>query len=349
MVKPGRSSRRSAWKILPEDTTIGAGMGGRRGDQHQRRELVLAVALMVLIGAITFFRHDFLRIENLRDILDGAAPAAAAAAGMTALIVCAEIDISIGSVLAVCAVAAALLAKRGWPMPAVATASILTGAALGSLNGWLVAGCGVPSIVATLATMGGLRGAMIWWTGGDWVRDLPASFTALSNRSFFGLPATAWVAALVVAVMAFFLARTRPGRQCYAVGSNRRSAELSGIRARWVVFRTFAMLGALVGLAAMLFASRFSVVQTDAGQGFELLVITAVVVGGTNIFGGEGTVLGSVLGVLLLAVIGPALTFVQKLTGITAEWEPAVQGLLILVAVLWDSSGRREAVRTGAS
>src|SRR5207248_3418169 len=146
--------------------------------------------------------------------------------------VCAEIDISIGSVLAVCAVAAALLAKRGWPMPAVALASVVAGAALGALNGWLVAGCGVPSIVATLATMGGLRGAMIWWTGGDWVRDLPPSFMALSSHSLLGLPATVWVAAVAVAMMAFFLARTRPGRQCYAVGSNRRSAQLSGIRVR---------------------------------------------------------------------------------------------------------------------
>jgi ribose/xylose/arabinose/galactoside ABC-type transport system permease subunit len=316
---------------------------GARRRGGQRREAVLAAALVVLVTGITLFRHDFLRAENLRDILDGAAPAAVAAAGMTALIVCAEIDISVGSVLAVCAVAAALLAKHGWPMPAVAAGSILAGAALGALNGWLVAGCGVPSIVATLATMGGLRGAMIWWTGGDWVRDLPPSFMAMSSRSFLGLPATVWIAAVVVTGMALLLARTRTGRQPYAVGSNRRSAELSGVRVRWVVFRTFVMLGALVGLAAILYASRFSVVQTDAGQGFELLVITAVVVGGTNIFGGQGTVLGSVLGVLLLSVIGPALTFVQKLTGITAEWEPAVQGVLILAAVLWDSSSRREA------
>src|SRR5205814_7580873 len=104
-------------------------------------------------------------------------------------------------------------------------------------------------------------------------------------------------------------------------------------------------LGGLVGLSALLYASRLGVVQTDAGQGFELEVITAVVVGGTNIFGGQGTVLGSVLGALLLAVIAPALTFVQTLTGIRAEWEPAVQGTLILAAVLWDSAARREAAR----
>src|SRR5439155_3464140 len=148
--------------LVGKEAAISAGGWAGGTERRQGREAVLGVALLVLIGTITLFRHDFLRAENLRDILDGASPAAVAAAGMTALIVCAEIDISIGSVLAVCAVAAGLLAKRGWPMPAVALASVLTGAALGALNGWRVAGCGVPSIVATLATMGGLRGAMIW-------------------------------------------------------------------------------------------------------------------------------------------------------------------------------------------
>lgn len=311
----------------------------------RRREAALGLTLVLLVAAIALFRRDFLAPANLRDILDEAAWPAVAAAGMTALIVAGGIDISIGSILAVCAVAAASLAKQGWPLPGVAAAAILAGVGLGALNGVLVARFDIPPIVATLATMGGLRGFMIWRTGGDWVRDLPPSFRAISEDRLLGLPLTVWIAAVTVTLMAFFLARTRPGRQCYAVGSNARSAELSGIRVRWVTLRTFMILGGLVGLSALLYASRFSVVQTDAGQGFELLVITAVVVGGTNIFGGQGTVLGSVLGVLLLTVIRPGLTFVQQRTGINAEWEPAVQGALILAAVLWDSTARREAAR----
>jgi rhamnose transport system permease protein len=306
---------------------------------------VLLFALLALVGTISLFRRDFLYAANLRIILDNAAAPAVAAAGMTALIVAGGIDISVGSVLAVCAVAGATLAKQGWSLPGVAAAAMLTGAALGAFNGALVAGFGIPPIVATLATMGGLRGFMIWRTGGDWVPDLPPSVRALSVDHFFGLPATVWIAALVVAGMGLFLARTRPGRQCYAVGSNARSAQLSGIPVRWVTLRTFVALGALVGLSALLYTSHFTVVQSDAGQGFELQVITAVVVGGTNIFGGQGTVLGSALGVLLLAVISPALTFVQDVTHINAAWEPAVQGALILAAVLGDSSARREAAR----
>ncbi len=265
---------------------------------------------------------------------------------MTALIVSGGIDISIGSVLAMVAVAAGLLANAGWPMAGVTAAAVGVGAALGLLNGALVARFGIPPIVATLATRGGLRGVMVWWTGGNWIRGLPPSFNVLSTTRPLGLPLTVWIAVLVVAAMALYLARTGSGRQCYAVGSSPRSAELSGIRVRWVTLRTFVMLGALVGLGALLYVSPFRFVQTDAGQGFELQVITAVVVGGTNIFGGQGTVLGSALGVLLLAVIRPALTFAQEQTGLKAEWEPLVQGLLILVAVLWDSAARREAARS---
>jgi ribose/xylose/arabinose/galactoside ABC-type transport system permease subunit len=306
---------------------------------------VLFITLVVLVGAISLFRRDFLQPGNLGDILESAAAPAVAAAGMTALIVAGGIDISIGSILAVAAVAGALAAKQGWPFPGAAAVAVLVGAGLGAFNGLLVARFSIPPIVATLATMGGLRGFTIWWTGGEWVRGLPLSFRWPSLQHFLGLPASVCIAAVAVTAMALFLARTRSGRQCYAVGSNARSAELSGINVRWVVLRTFTVLGGLTGLSALLYAARLSVVQPDAGTGFELQVITAVVVGGTNIFGGQGTVLGSVLGVLLLAVISPALTFMQTLTGIKAEWEPAVQGALILAAVLADSAARREAAR----
>lgn len=307
----------------------------------QRREAVLAAALLLLITAITTLRHEFLSPENLRNTLENAAPRAVAAAGMTALIVAGGIDISIGSILAVAAVAAAMLAKQGHPLFLVAGAAIGAGLVLGCLNGALVGRFGIPPIVATLATMGGLRGFMVWWTGGNSIRDIPPAFNFLSTQQMIGLPLSVWIAGLIALGMGLFLERTRPGRQCYAVGSNPRSAELTGISPRWVTFRSFAVLGALTGLAALLYISPFSFVQTDAGQGFELEVITAVVVGGTNIFGGQGTVLGSVLGVLLLSVIRPALTFLQGPTGFRAEWEPAVQGTLILATVLWDALARR--------
>jgi ribose/xylose/arabinose/galactoside ABC-type transport system permease subunit len=148
--------------------------------------------------------------------------------------------------------------------------------------------------------------------------------------------------------MSVYLSHTRAGRQHYAVGSNPRSAELSGVRVGWVTFRSFVLLGALVGAAGFLYACRFSRLSQPIGAGFELGVITAVVVGGTDIFGGRGSVLGSALATVLLSTIGTALTFLhsylrqQFALELPSEVQPAIQGLLILAAVLYNSLGRRD-------
>jgi ribose/xylose/arabinose/galactoside ABC-type transport system permease subunit len=256
---------------------------------------------------------------------------------MTALIVCAEIDISIGSILAVCAVAAAELAKAGWPAVAVWVASLGVGGALGALNGALVAYAEIPSIIVTLGMMGLLRGLMTWITGGVWIRDLPPAFSAWTEARLLGLPLPVWAAAGVAGSVGLAMGRMRWGRWFYAVGSQARSSRLSGVPVRQVRFGAFVLLGALVGMAAFVFASRFSLVQSNAGHGFELQVITAVVVGGTDIFGGRGTVVGSMLGVLLITTVETALTFLR----VAPEWVPAVQGALILAAVVGDALGGR--------
>jgi ribose/xylose/arabinose/galactoside ABC-type transport system permease subunit len=141
----------------------------------------------------------------------------------------------------------------------------------------------------------------------------------------------------VAATVGLAMARLRWGRWFYAVGSQARSSRLSGVPVKKVTFGGFVLLGSLVGMAAFVFASRFSLVQSNAGHGFELQVITGVVVGGTDIFGGRGTVLGSMLGVLLITTVETALTFLR----VAPEWVPAVQGALILAAVVGDSFGGR--------
>jgi ribose/xylose/arabinose/galactoside ABC-type transport system permease subunit len=148
------------------------------------------------------------------------------------------------------------------------------------------------------------------------------------------VPLALWVTTAVGVGIGLLLARTRPGRRLYAVGSSAQAAKLAGVPVAWVTFRAFVLVGVLVALAALVYATRFTVIQSNAGKGFELQVIAAVVVGGTDIFGGRGTLAGTYLGVALLAVIGTALTFLH----VPAEWEPAIQGVLILGAVM----GRRQ-------
>jgi ribose/xylose/arabinose/galactoside ABC-type transport system permease subunit len=304
---------------------------------HHRREAGVAALLVLILLVVGALRPGFLQPGNLRDILVNSVTPAIAAAGMTALIVGGAIDISIGSILAVCAVAAAGLAKAGWPIAGVLAAALGLGGLLGGINGALVAYAGIPAIIVTLGMLGVWRGLMTWITGGVWIRDLPPAFSAWTERHLLGLPLPVWTAAAVAAAVGLVMARHRWGRWFYAVGSQPRSARLSGVPVRKVTCSAFVLLGALVGLAAFVLASRFSLVQSNTGRGFELQVITGVVVGGTDIFGGRGTVLGSMLGVLLITTVETALTFLR----VAPEWVPAVQGALILAAVLGDALRRR--------
>ncbi len=306
-----------------------------------KREAGVAALWVVTLRGVGARRPGFPVGGNLRDILVNSVTPAIAAAGMTAVIVAGAIDISIGSILAVCAVVAAELARAGSPTVGVLVAALGTGGLLGGLNGALAAYAEIPSIIVTLGMLGVLRGLMTWITGGVWIRDLPPQFSAWTGARLMGLPLPVWAAGLAAAAVGLAMARLRWGRWVYAVGSQPRSARLSGVPVRAVTLSVFALLGALVGLAAFVFASRFSLVQSNAGRGFELEVITGVVVGGTDIFGGGGTVLGSLLGVLLITTVETALTFLR----IAPEWVPAVQGALILVAVLGDAvgGGRRKA------
>lgn len=305
------------------------------------REVSVAVALAGLLLVLAGAAPSFFAWGNLRDVLVGNAPVLVAAIGMTLVILARQIDISIGSQFAICGVAAGLLAKAGWPMPLVGSGTVVLGALLGSLNGALVAGLGMPSIVVTLATMVMLREGLRWATEGVWVQDLPAGF------QWFGLGQSAGQALIVVAagavfaVLAWGLANLAAGRAVYATGSDPEIARLRGLSPRGVVFSVFTAMGALTGLAALLTAIQFIDVQTNAGVGLELKVIAAVVVGGTAISGGRGTPLGTLLGVALLGVIGPALTYL----GSQAYWDRALQGLIILAAVASEAGSKQRSAR----
>src|SRR5947209_1466445 len=191
-----------------------------RSSGHQvisRREAGVAALLAAILLVVGLLRPGFLSAGNLRDVLVNSVTPAIAAAGMTVVIVAGAIDISIGSILAVCAVAAASLAKVGWPTAAVLVAALGLGGLLGSLNGALVAFGEIPSIIVTLGMLGVLRGLMTWITGGVWIRDLPPRFSAWTERSILGVPLPVWAAAAVAGAVGVGMARLRWGRWCYAV------------------------------------------------------------------------------------------------------------------------------------
>jgi rhamnose transport system permease protein len=222
-----------------------------------------------------------------------------------------------------------VLAREGLPMPLVAVATMLAGAGLGAINGVLVARLGLPAIVVTLATLVAWREGLRLATEGVWVQDLPAGFQWFGLGQDAGRWLIAGVAAAVWAVAAWALGYTPAGRAVYATGSDAEVARLLGVRPPAVILGVFVAMGALTGLASLLSAVQFIDVQANAGVGLELSVIAAVVVGGTAVSGGRGTLTGTLAGVALLATVGPALTFL----GAPAAWERALQGAIILAAV----------------
>jgi rhamnose transport system permease protein len=309
-----------------------------------RREASVAVAIVALGLVLAFAAPGFFAHDNLGDLFLANLPVLIVALGMTLIILTGEIDISVGSVFAISGVVAGLLAKAGLPMPLVAVSACVVGAALGGLNGALVAYVRIPSIVVTLATMVALRDGLRWATDGAWIQDLPADFQWLSlTQASYPFVALGTAAALTL-TFAWGLGHLAAGRAVYATGSNREAARLAGLHTAFVTFAVFALAGGLTGLAALLNSVRFNQIPSNAGLGLELKVIAAVVVGGTAISGGRGSVAGTVLGVILLGAIGPALTFL----GVSAYWERAIQGAIILAAVAFDALRDRPVTHTVA-
>jgi rhamnose transport system permease protein len=296
------------------------------------RELSVASAIIALALVLAVAAPGYFSAENLSDLFLANLPVLLVAIGMTLVIVAGEIDISVGSIFAICGVAAGILSKSGVPVLLACAAACLLGAVFGSLNGALVAYLGIPSIVVTLATMTALRDGLRWATEGAWVQDLPPAFQwlGLTQREFPFVATTLTV--MVTAAFAWGLRHVAAGRAIYATGSNPGAARLAGLNTSAVKAMAFTVLGTLTGLAAVLNAVRFNQIPSNAGIGLEMKVIASVVVGGASVAGGTGSVMGTVLGVILLATIGPALTFL----GVNAYWERAIQGGIILVAIAAD-------------
>src|SRR5579859_7153552 len=307
--------------------------------QRYGRELSTAIALAGLLLAVAITAPSFFQPRNLEQTLVNNAAVLIVAIGMTMVILVGQIDISVGSQFAIAAVATGLIARAGAPTFVAVMCGAAAGGVMGLCNGVLVARFGIPSIVVTLATMIALRDGLRWTTQGRWVQDLPPNFQwaglGQSNGELLMLATTG----ALLAAFAWALANLRAGRALYATGSDTEAARLAGISPPRVICWVFVLAGSLTGLAAALNAIRFREVQSSAGVGLELKTIAAVVVGGAAITGGRGTLLGTLIGVLLLGFIGPALTY----AGVSAYWEKAIQGFIILAAVAADATRKARA------
>lgn len=295
------------------------------------RELSVAAALLVMLALLAVLAPAFFQPQPLLSLATREAPTLVVACGMALVIISRQIDISVGSQFSVCGVCAGLLAASGWPLAATLPAAVGAGALLGAVNGALIAGLGLPSIVVTLAMMVTLRQGLNLARQGQFV-NLP------DGVQWFGLGQSSgqWLivgfALLLLVALALAMRHLAAGRYIHAIGSDAEAARLAGIRPRLGTFLVFVLMGGLTGLAAMLNVVQSPQVQPLSGLGLELKVIAAVVVGGVAISGGRGNLWGAFAGLLLLACIGPALTHLH----VEAYWEKAIQGAIILLAVVAD-------------
>ena len=300
----------------------------------KKRELILLVSLVSLITIISLRAPRFLNIGNFRDILDDTSLLAMVAMGQFMVILIAGIDLSVGAGVALTGMSVALLHQYHPQIPifAIVLLSVLIGFSLGSFNGILVSLLRIPPIIVTLGTMSIYRGFVFVISGGTWVsaHEMSDAFKNLPRGGFLGVSNLLFVAILCVIIFGIFLKYTRTGREIYSVGGNETASQYAGINLKKIKYLPFMLAGSIYGLAGLLWVARYASAQSDTALGFELQTIAACIVGGVSIFGGSGTTLGVVLGVLLLGIVNNALTQIN----VSPFWQMGLQGLIILVAVI---------------
>jgi len=309
------------------------------------QSLIALVVLCILLGVLT---DKFFTASNGLNVLRQVAVNVCIATGMTLIVLTGGIDLSVGSVLALCGAITAGLLKNGIKMPSAdlfigftllgaVLAGLIIGALLGLFNGITITKFKVPPFVATLAMLTIARGFTMLYTGGHPVSNLGTSFAWIGTGSLIGIPVPVWIALLVVLIASFITRQTRLGRYIYAIGGNETAARLSGIRINKVKLIVYSLGAALAAVGGVIVTSRLDSAQPNAGLSYELDAIAAVVIGGTSLNGGKGSVGGTVIGAVIIGVLNNGLV----LLNVSPFWQQVVKGGVILLAVIIDRVGEK--------
>jgi len=301
------------------------------------------IALFILCLAISLSTDKFLTVDNTWNVMRQISVNICIATGMTLVILTAGIDLSVGSVLALAGAISAGLLKEGLSYPGVnlfigftllgaVLAGILVGMLLGWINGWAITAFKVPPFVATLAMLTIARGLTFLWTNGFPISNLGFSFNYIGTGWFLGVPLPVWISGIIVLFAIVLTQKTRLGRYIYAIGGNEAAARLSGIRVNRVKRAVYVIAGALAAAGGVIATARLDSAQPNAGASYELDAIAAVVIGGTSLSGGRGSIAGTVLGAIIIGVLNNGLV----LLNVSPFWQQVVKGLVILLAVIID-------------
>ena len=298
------------------------------------------IALIVLIAVVSVLNEYFFTVDNILNILRQTSVIAILAAGMTLVILTAGIDLSVGSILALCGAFAASMISLEIPVLIAIPVALIGGAALGSITGLIISKGKVQAFIATLVMMTLLRGVTMVYTDGRPIStgftDIADNFAWFGTGYMFGIPVPVWLMIFVFSAIWYLLNHTRFGRYVYALGGNESATKLSGINVDRIKIGVYSICGLLSALAGIIITSRLSSAQPTAGMGYELDAIAAVVVGGTSLAGGRGYIMGTLIGALIIGVLNNAL----NLLDVSSYFQMIVKAVVILLAVLVDNKNK---------
>lgn len=296
-----------------------------------RHEMILAVLTVLALVVLAFMSDKFFTTENLLNQGRLMSEVGLVALAMTFVIVTGGIDLSVGSILGLTAILLGVFWQNlGMPLPLAMVAALACGTFAGFVNGLIITRFSVPPLIATLATLALYRGLAEGISQARSVRGYPEWFFFLGQGEILGVPVQLWLLGIATVLTAVLLGMTPFGRATYAIGANETAARFSGIRVNATKLWIYTMAGFLSGLAALIFVSRVTTTRSDMGTGLELDVITGVVLGGTSIFGGKGTIIGTALGLILIQALKNGLS----LSGVKGDGTIVVIGVVLIAAIL---------------
>ena len=302
-------------------------------DRSNYQKLVIVGVLLLIMAVLTILSRDFLTITNVTNVLRQVSTTVIAGSAVTLLMISGNFDLSIGSIMAISGTMHALMVVWGVPIPLALALCVLIGVVVGLVNGALVVLLDVPSFIATLGTMYAVRGAAWVITGGNSIsRGLSKSYTVLGRGYIGPVPISILITLVIFAVFYFIQRKTLLGKYAYAIGGNRRTALLSGISVKKVGVTLYVLVGALSAFAGAMLSSRLGTGNASVGSGFEFDVVVAVILGGTSLDGGEGSVFGMLIGALIVGFIANGL----NLLGVHSFYQDIVKGVVLVGAVFLD-------------
>lgn len=300
-------------------------------------EVIVLTILTSSVGGDSIFESTFLSWSNLSQVFRALSFIAIMAVGMALVIITGGIDLSIGSVLGFSSVTTAVLLSGGFSIVVSVLVGLGAGLASGVVNGLLITEAKLPPFIATLGMMSIARGLAFALTGGETIRNLPSEFLLLGQGAVLHVPVPIIIMVVFAVIIAYFLKVTKWGRYVYAIGGNEEAAIYSGVNVNRMKLVVYSLAGLSAGIAGVLFTSRFGVGQSTSGLGYELDVIAAAVIGGISLSGGRGTILGAVVGSLLMGILRNGLV----LLNVSAYWQQVAIGLVIVLAVILDRKTKR--------